>query len=49
MSETEVARVAPLHVVTPPKKVVRPKNAAERKARLNRILEELDKLFPQAT
>ncbi|MGA8029208.1 MAG: endonuclease III [Bryobacteraceae bacterium] len=36
-------------MVTPPRKVLKPKNAAQRKARLNRILEELDKLFPQAT
>jgi len=32
--------------VTPPKKVLKPKNAAERKARLARILAELDKLYP---
>ena len=32
-----------------PRKVPKPKNAAERKARLGRILEELDKLFPAAT
>ncbi len=49
MSQTEVAHVTPLHAVTPPKRVPKPKNAAERKARVNRILEELDKLFPQAT
>jgi endonuclease-3 len=49
MSEAEVARVTPLHAVTPPRKVPKPKNAVERKARLNRILEELDKLFPEAT
>ena len=49
MSEAEVARVIPLHVVTPPKKVPKPKSAAERKARIGHILEELDKLFPQAT
>ena len=45
----EVASVTPLHPVTPPKKVPKPKNAGERKARLQRILEELDKLFPAAT
>lgn len=49
MSQTEVAHVTPLHAVTPPRKVPKPKNAAERKARVNRILEELDKLFPEAT
>jgi len=45
----EVASVTPLHPVTPPKKVRKPKNAAERKARLERILHELDRLFPDAT
>jgi len=34
---------------TPRKLVPRPKNAAERRARLNRILTELDKLYPEAT
>ena len=38
-----------MHPVTPPKKVPKPKTAAERKARLNRILAELDKLYPNAT
>lgn len=48
MSVPDVA-VPPLaHSVTPPKKVSKPKNARERRARLHRILEELDKLFPQA-
>jgi endonuclease-3 len=45
----EIARPTELHSVTPPKKVPKPKNLADRKARLNRILEELDRLFPQAT
>ncbi|MFL6351100.1 MAG: endonuclease III [Bryobacteraceae bacterium] len=35
--------------MTPPRKVPKPKNTAERKARLGRILEQLDRLFPQAT
>ena len=35
--------------VIPPKKVPKPKNAAERKARLARIMQELDGLFPNAT
>src|SRR5436305_858294 len=48
MSETELASITPLHAVTPPRKVPKPKNTAERKARINRILEELDKLFPEA-
>jgi endonuclease-3 len=45
----DVASVTPLHPVTPPKKVPKPKNAAERKARLQKIIGELDKLFPDAT
>ena len=35
--------------VTPPRKVPKPKNAAERKARIARILAELDRIFPSAT
>ncbi len=35
--------------VTPPKQVRKPKNAAERKARLGRILTELDRLYPNVT
>jgi len=35
--------------VTPPKKVPKPKTAAERKARVQRIEAELDKLFPNVT
>lgn len=38
-----------LHPVTPPKKVPKPKMAAERKTRLDRILRELDKLYPDVT
>jgi len=34
---------------TPRKLVPRPKNSAERQARLNRIVQELDKLYPKAT
>jgi endonuclease-3 len=49
MAELEVATPTPVHPVTPPKKVPKPKNAAERKARLQRIFSELDKLFPTAT
>jgi endonuclease-3 len=33
----------------PAKKVPKPKNAAERKARIEKILHELDKLYPSAT
>lgn len=35
--------------VTPLKKVPKPKNAAERAQRLNRILEELDRRYPNVT
>ena len=38
-----------IHPVTPPKKVAKPKTAAERKARLERILAELNKLYPNVT
>jgi endonuclease-3 len=37
------------HPVTPPKKIPKPKTAAERKARLDRIIKELDKLYPNVT
>lgn len=37
------------HPVTPPKKVPRPKTAAGRAERLQKILDELDGLFPTAT
>jgi len=43
-----VAAATSLHPVTPPKKVPKPKNAAERKARLERIFAALDELFPKA-
>jgi len=49
MPETEIAIPTPVHPVTPPRKVPKPKNSAERKARLDRILAELDRLFPSAT
>lgn len=49
MASTETAQEPPVHPVTPPKKVPKPKTAAERKARLNRIFTELDQLFPTAT
>jgi endonuclease-3 len=49
MAEAEIATPAALHPVTPPRKVPKPKSAAERKARLERILTELDRLFPRAT
>jgi endonuclease-3 len=37
------------HPVTPPKKVAKPKTAAARTARVQRILAEFDKMFPEAT
>jgi endonuclease-3 len=49
MADTAIAAVTPVHTVTPPRKVAKPKTAAERKARLQRILTELDKIFPAAT
>jgi endonuclease-3 len=49
MSDAVVALPTPVHPVTPPKKVPKPKNAAERKARVARIITEFDKLFPDAT
>lgn len=38
-----------VRTVTPPRKVPKPKTSAERKARVSRILEELNRLFPNAT
>ncbi|HEY7211392.1 MAG TPA: endonuclease III [Bryobacteraceae bacterium] len=49
MAEAEIAVPTAVHPVTPPRKVPKPKNAAERKARLERIFAELDRLFPSAT
>jgi endonuclease-3 len=49
MAQTEIAKPRAAHTVTPPNKVPRPKTAAERQARLKRIMDELDKLFPNAT
>ena len=48
MAETQIAQVTPTHVVTPPKKVPKPKTAADRKTRLEHIFGELDRLFPNA-
>lgn len=47
MQESETAPLE--HPVTPPRKVPKPKSASDRKARLQRILDELDTLFPRAT
>jgi endonuclease-3 len=49
MADLEVAVPTPVHAVTPPKKVPKPKTSAERKARLQQILSEFDRLFPTAT
>ena len=49
MPDLEIATPTPLHPVTPPRKVPKPKNATERKVRIERILTELDRLFPNAT
>lgn len=49
MSDTEIAVVTPVHTVTPPRKVPKPKTAAERKERVAKIIKELDAIFPDAT
>ena len=49
MPETEIAAVTPVHPVTPPKKVSKPKTAADRRARIAKIIAELDQIFPAAT
>jgi endonuclease III len=49
MADNEVAVPTPVHSVTPPKKVPKPKTATERKARVDRILSELDTIFPKAS
>jgi endonuclease-3 len=37
------------HPVTPPRKAPKPKTAAQRAARLEKILDSLESLFPDAT
>jgi endonuclease-3 len=49
MSDAAIAVPTPVHPVTPPKKVPKPKTAAEKKARLGKIITEFDRLFPNAT
>jgi endonuclease III len=49
MADREIPVPTDKHAVTPPRKVIKPKTAAERKARLETILRELDSLFPNAT
>jgi endonuclease-3 len=48
MPPSEIASPTPVHPVTPPKKVPKPKTAAERRARIAKIMAELDAIFPQA-
>ncbi len=49
MPKKAVAPAPGLRAGTPPKLVPKPKTAADRGARVRRILDELDKLYPQAT
>jgi endonuclease-3 len=49
MPAKQVAEPTLTHSVTPPKKVPKPKTVAERKARVKRIEDELDQIFPNAT
>jgi endonuclease III len=49
MAENEIAIATPVHSVTPPKKVPKPKSAADRKERISKIIAELDRIFPEAT
>ncbi len=49
MADIEVAVPTPVHPVTPPKKVPKPKTAAERKERVDHILAKFDAIFPKAT
>ena len=49
MADTEIAVPTSVHPVTPPRKVPKPKTAAQRKERLERIFAALDQLFPSAT
>ena len=49
MANTEIAVPTPVHPVTPPRRVPKPRTAADRKARLQQIFANLDQLFPAAT
>ncbi len=49
MPDPPIAVPTPVHPVTPPKKVRKPKSATERKQRLMEIQGEFDRLFPDAT
>jgi len=48
-AQSPVTVATPAHPVTPPRKVPKPKTAAERTARVQRILAILDEIYPQAT
>jgi endonuclease-3 len=49
MPAKEVAEPTLAHTVTPPKKVPKPKTVAQRKARVQHIEAELDRIFPNVT
>jgi endonuclease-3 len=49
MPAKKIAETTNIPTVTPPKKVPKPKTAGERKARVQRIEAELDKLYPNVT
>ncbi len=49
MEETLIGAPTPVHPVTPPRKVPKPKTAADKKKRLDFILQELDRTFPDVT
>ena len=49
MPESEAAEGAPVHPVTPPNKIRKPKTAAERRTRLESIMAQFDRIFPSAT
>ena len=49
MPRKAAASAEAVHAVTPPRNVPKPRTAADRAKRLARILEELDRLYPEAT
>ena len=49
MPAKETGPAPAISTVTPPKKVTKPKTAAEKKARIQRIEAELDNLYPNVT
>jgi endonuclease III len=48
MPDPDLATPTLVHPVTPPKKVPKPKTKAERQERLDKIIDELNRIFPQA-